>query len=170
MRNGVRGVSMIEILIGLFIAAVLLANAVPGFQGALERLRLTTTTNDLVLAVLLARTEATSRRARVAIAPQVANDWPSGWHVFVDANDNGRLDSGETILRTFDPVPARMTVTATFGSYDGHVLSFDYTGLLRRPGSSGMVLGRMTLISSGHARTLCFSAASMRTVAAATCT
>jgi type IV fimbrial biogenesis protein FimT len=164
------GVTLIEILITLAIGAVLMASAVASFQGALERLRLTTTTNELVLAVNLARTEATSRHTRVAIVPQVANDWASGSHVFIDANDNGLLDAGETIVRTFDRVPARMTVNATFGGFDSHVLSFDHAGLLRRPGSNGMVLGRMTLTAENNSRTLCFSAASMRTVQAAACT
>jgi type IV fimbrial biogenesis protein FimT len=164
------GVTLVEVLLALCIAAVLLASAVPGFQGALERLRLSAATNELVLAVYLARAEATSRHARVAIAPRVANNWASGWYVFVDANDNGVLDPGESVVRVFDPVPANMTVATTFGSFDGHVLSFDHAGLLRRPGSNGMLLGRVTLTSSGNARSLCFSAASMRTVQAAACT
>jgi len=164
------GVTLIELLVALSIAAVLMASAIPSFQGALERLQLSSTTNDLLLAVNLARTEAASRRTRVAIVPQRANNWASGWQVFIDANDNGRLDAGEVILRTFDAVPARMTVDATFGAFDGHVLSFDQTALLRRPGSNGMVLGRMTLAASADVRTLCFSVASVRTVRAPTCT
>jgi len=164
-----RGVTLIEVLMTLSITAVLFASTVPAFKGALERQRLTATTNELVLAVNIARTEATSRRARVAITPQRSNDWSTGWHVFIDSDDNGRLDAGETIVRTFDPVPARLTVVAAFGAFDGHVLSFDHFGLLRRPGSNGMVLGRLTLAMEGSARTLCFSAASVRTVQAAAC-
>jgi len=165
-----RGVTLIELLISLSIGAVLLASAVPAFQGLLEQLRLTTTTNELVLAINLARTEATSRHGRVAIVPRVSDDWSSGWHVFIDRDDNGVLDPDEAILRTFEAIPARMTVSATFGSFDGHVLSFDHAGLLRRPGSNGMILGRMTLTSDSNVRTVCFSAASVRTVQAATCT
>jgi len=37
-RRRLRGVTLVEVLIALCIAAVLLASAVPGFQGALERL------------------------------------------------------------------------------------------------------------------------------------
>lgn len=169
MSKRTRGVTLIEVLVSLSVATVLCASAVPAFQGALERLRLTTTTNDLVLAVSIARAEATARHTRVALAPRSGNDWSSGWHVFIDANDNGRLDAGEAIVRTFEPVPARMTVAATFGAFDGHVLSFDHFGLLRRPGSNGMVLGRLTLTLEGNARTLCFSAASVRTVQGAVC-
>jgi type IV fimbrial biogenesis protein FimT len=164
------GVTIIELLVALSITAVLMASAIPSFQGALERLQLSTTTNDLLLAVNLARTEAASRRARVAVVPQSAHNWTSGWHVFIDANDNGQLDAGEIVLRTFDAVPARLTVDATFGAFDGHVLSFDHTALLRRPGSNGMVLGRMTVTANADVRTLCFSAASVRTVRAPTCT
>lgn len=165
-----RGATLIETLLALCIAGVLLSSAIPSFRGALERERLTAATNELVLAVNLARSEATSRRTRAALAPLMGANWASGWHVFVDANDNGRLDAAETVLRSFDRVPPGTTVTATFGGFDGHVLSFDYAGLLRRPGSNGMVLGRLTLTADGQARTLCFSAASMRTVRGATCT
>ncbi len=164
-----RGVTLVELLVALCVSTVLIASAVPSFQHALDRLRLSTTVNELVLAMNIARTEATARRTRVAVAPKNPKDWASGWVVFIDANDNGRLDTGEVTIRMFEPVPARMTVAAAFGGFDGHVLSFDSLGLLRRPGSNGMVLGRLTLASPAGVRTLCFSAASMRTVQAATC-
>lgn len=163
------GITFVETLIAACIAAVLLSSAIPAFNAALDRLRLSTTVNELVLAVSVARSEATSRRTRAAIVPRTASDWSSGWVVFVDGNDNGRFDAGETVVRVFDPVPAGMTLSATFGTYDGHVLSFDHAGLLRRPGSNGMVLGRLTLTAGSGVRTLCFSAASVRTVRAATC-
>jgi len=162
------GVTLVETLIALCIAAALLSSAVPAFTGALERLQLSTTVNDLLLAISLARAEATSRHTRAAIAPRASNDWSSGWLVFIDANDNGRLDAGEAVVRVFDAVPARMTVAAAFGNYDGHVLSFDHAGLLRRPGSNGLVLGRLTLAAESGVRTVCFSAASVRMVRAAT--
>jgi len=168
-RWSTRGVSVIELLTALCIAAVLLSSAIPAFKGALDRLRLSTTVNDLALAVSLARAEATARHTRAAIVPRVANDWSSGWQVFIDANDNGQLDADESVVRTFDALPARMTVVAAFGTFDGHVLSFDHAGLLRRPGSNGMVLGRLTVTAEGGVRTLCFSAASVRTVRAAAC-
>jgi len=165
----VRGLTLIESLLAMAIAAILLTGGVATFRGALLRLQLTAVTNDLVLAINLARAEATARHARVAIVPRAVNDWASGWHVFIDANDNGQFDSGETVVRTFDPVPARLTIEPTFGSFDGHVLSFDRVGLLRRPGSNGMLLGRVTLTSEADVRTLCFSAASVRVVRAAAC-
>lgn len=164
-----RGVTLIELLIALCIGAVLMSSAVPAFQSVVEQLRLATSTNDLVLAINLARAEATSRHTRAAIAPVVANNWAAGWTVFLDANDNGRLDAGEPVVRVFDALPARMTVAGAFGNYDGRVLSFDHAGLLRRPGSNGLVLGRLTISSAAGVRTLCFSAAAVRTVRAATC-
>jgi len=120
--------------------------------------------------VTLARTEATSRHTRVAVAPLVAADWSRGWQVFLDANDDGRRDGGETVVHTFDAPPAGLRVAPAFGNYDARVLSFDPAGLLRRPGSAGLVLGRLTLRLDGMARTLCFSAGAMRTVRAESCT
>lgn len=164
-----RGVTFIEMLVAASIASVLAASAVPNFHSAMQRERLASATNELVLAATLARSEATVRRARVALEPLHALDWASGWRVYLDANGNGRLDPDETVLHTFDAPPSGLAIVPAFGIYDAHVLSFDAAGLLRRPGSAGLVLGRLTLRLDGNVRTLCFSAAALRTVRAETC-
>lgn len=164
-----RGFSLIEGLLATAIAGVLAASALPRLAGALDRERLTATVNDLLLAVNLARAEATARKARVAIAPRASNDWTSGWRVFVDVDGDGRPDPDEPIVRDFAGAPQRMTIEPRFGAFDGHVLSFDQLGHLRRPGSNGMLLGRMVLRLGDDVRALCFSAAAVRTVRAAEC-
>jgi len=165
-----RGFSVVETLVAASIASVLAASVLPDFGSALQRERLAASTNELVLAVTLARTEASSRRARVAIEPLTGADWSRGWQVFLDANDNGRRDAGEAVVHTFDAPPNGLTVAPAFGNYDARVLSFDPAGLLRRPGSAGLVLGHLTLRLDGKARTLCFSAGAMRMVRAESCT
>jgi type IV fimbrial biogenesis protein FimT len=164
------GFSMVESLVATAIAGVLAAASLPRFAEALDRQRLTATTNELVLAVNLARAEATARKTRVAIAPRARDDWTSGWRVFVDENGNGRFDTGEHIVRDFADAPERMTIDPRFGSFDGHVLSFDHAGHLRRPNSNGMLLGRFVLRLGSEVRALCFSAAALRTLRTAVCT
>lgn len=169
LRASARGFSLIEGLLATAIAGVLAASALPRLAGALDREQLTATVNELLFAVNLARAEATARKTRVAIAPRASNDWTRGWHVFVDLDGDGRLDADEPIVRDFAGAPQRMTIEPRFGAFDGHVLSFDHLGHLRRPGSNGMLLGRLVLRHGAEVRALCFSAAAVRTARAAEC-
>ncbi|MCS7100200.1 MAG: GspH/FimT family pseudopilin [Burkholderiaceae bacterium] len=151
------------------IAGTLVASAVPRFSHALDEHRLTAATNELVLALHLARSEAVIRKTGVVIAPSAPGDWTRGWRVFVDENRDGRLDAGEPVLREFAPTPQRLSMQPHFGVYDGRALAFDHAGLPRRPGSNGLLLGRMVLRLGHGVRSVCFSAAGVRTVRAAEC-
>lgn len=165
-----RGVTLIETATAACVSAVLAASALPTMSAALDGHRLTTATNDLVLAVNLARSTATAQRARVVLAPRTGADWTSGWRVFVDDNNNGRLDAGEAIVREFDAVPKGLRITPKFGtSYSGAYLSFDNVGNLRRINSGGYVLGRLVIENGDGARSLCFSTLQVRTVRADAC-
>jgi type IV fimbrial biogenesis protein FimT len=166
-----RGVTLIETATAACVSAVLAASALPSISSALDGHRLTTATNDLVLAVNLARSTATAQRTRVVLAPRAGADWTSGWRVFVDENNNGRLDAGEAVVREFDAAPKGLSITPHFGtSYSGAYLSFDNMGNVRRLNSGGFVLGRLVLSMGAEARSLCFSALQVRTVRDKTCT
>lgn len=165
-----RGATLIETATAACVSAVLAAGALPSMSAALDGHRLTTATNDLVLAVNLARSTATAQRTRVVLAPRAGADWTSGWRVFVDDNNNGRLDAGEAVVREFDAAPKGLSIAPHFGSsYSGAYLSFDNMGNLRRLGSGGYVLGRLVLTLGGDARSLCFSTLQVRAVRAKDC-
>jgi type IV fimbrial biogenesis protein FimT len=166
-----RGVTLIETATAACVSAVLAAAALPSISAALDTHRLTTATNDLVLAVNLARSAATARRARVVLAPREGADWTSGWRVFVDENNNGRIDVGEAVVREFDAAPKGLSITPHFGtSYSGAYLSFDSMGNVRRLNSGGFVLGRLVLSLGAEARSVCFSALQVRAARGNACT
>jgi type IV fimbrial biogenesis protein FimT len=79
------GFTVIELLIGIAVAAILLALAAPGFSSMMSGYRLTSATNDLVNVVGLARSEAIKRNrtielCRVAAANSTAcADAPGDW-------------------------------------------------------------------------------------------
>ncbi len=163
------GVTMLEVTLGLAVAGVLTTAAVPAFDKALRSRHLVPTTNELIATLNLARSEALARGTRVAVAARNGN-WAEGWHVFVDANDNGVLDSGEHIVRQSAVAAPGMAITPNFGiTYPGTVLSYTGTGRLARPGSHGLVLGRLTLAQGGDLRTLCFASMRLRVVRSETC-
>lgn len=92
------GYSLLELLITLLILGVLLSLAFPSFQQQIQRTRLLTETDLLQQGILFARTNAISLNQRVTMAHK--GSWASGWDIFVDANNNGRLDEGERIILT----------------------------------------------------------------------
>lgn len=163
------GVTMLEVMMGLSVASVLTTAAIPSLDNVMRSRHLVPTTHELVTTLNLARSEALARGTRVAVAARNAN-WAEGWHVFVDANNNGVLDPDETVIRDFSPMAPGMAITPNFGiTYAGTVLSYESTGRLARPGSHGLVLGRLTLAQGGEVRSLCFASLRMRVVRAATC-
>lgn len=136
-----RGLSLIEALIVMAIAAILLGIGVPNMQSYIASSRLTGSANDLYTALALARSEAVRRQARVTLAHIGAagsRDWTGGWSMFVDANGNGALDVGEEVLRVGAPLEAPLTIfaSANFASF----IAFDSTGRLANAGGGSFVI------------------------------
>jgi type IV fimbrial biogenesis protein FimT len=164
-----RGTSFLELVLTVSIASVLSAGALPSYQRWMSSRHLAPTVVELLAALNTARSEALTRGSRVVIAAR-NDDWASGWQVFVDANDNGILDEGETLLRNSALSAPGLTVTPNFGAVDaGRAISYNSSGQPARPGSKGLVLGRMTLAQGASMRRLCFASLRVRVVSAATC-
>lgn len=165
-----QGVTLVEAIVVLMVMAVLTGAALPSLASRLEQHELAMAANDLVAAARLARSEALSRRGRVAVAPLAPRDWNSGWEVFVDANNNGARESGEEVLARFAPPPRTVRIAPYFGAtFAGQYLSFDEAGYPQRAGSEGLLLGRLALSANGQERALCVSAATVRLKMSASC-
>ena len=101
------GNSLLQLLISLAITAILVGLSVPSFQRLLVELQLQTHYQVLLSAVLLARSEAISRRQRVSLCQSdqqrqcdKRKTWHTGWIIFVDSNRNNRRDTGEPLIGT----------------------------------------------------------------------
>ena len=103
--NHALGVTLLEILMGLAVGAVLIVLAVPAYRVWVADLELRDRIEALVVTMGHARAEAIKRQARVALCP--SNDgrhcaaggrWEDGWIVFADDNDDGERDADETII------------------------------------------------------------------------
>ena len=86
-RCGARGFTLVEGMVVLAVVAVLAAIALPSLANVLAAQRLRAAGTDLVSSLLVARSEAIKRKARVEVEPRTAGDWTSGWRVATAASD-----------------------------------------------------------------------------------
>ena len=110
--HGVGGVTLAEVLTTLAAGALLMAVALPAFDGLLARERAGSAINQMLGAVQFTRAAAVSHRVSAALCPGAEdrcgrrNSWHDGALAFLDSNGNGRRDSGEEILMRLPPLPA----------------------------------------------------------------
>lgn len=99
----VNGLTAIELLIALAIAAILAATALPAFSQWIDRHRLEVGLHAMIRSLALARSEAVKRAGRVSLfSPD--NRWEAGWQVFFDHNGNGVFDTDEPLLHQQGPM------------------------------------------------------------------
>lgn len=130
-----RGFTLIELMITIAVMAILLSLALPSFQQTLRSNRVATTTNELLASLSLARSEAIRNTHGASLCPSAdgtscGTDWNAGWLVWGDTNDDGTLDSGETVLR-FTKLSPKMTAAGP----SSNVVTFDGRG--RRASTTG---------------------------------
>lgn len=78
------GFTLIELMLGIAVAAVLLTVAVPSFQNVTANNALRTTTADLVTAVNTARAQAVNLRKPVVLR-HLGSSWNDGWEIDYDS-------------------------------------------------------------------------------------
>lgn len=138
-----RGFSLLELMVGITVLAVLLGLAVPMFRQVIRNNRIVAQNNDFITALSMARSEAIKRSNAVTVCPSVdglacsgVTDWTTGWITFADANSNGSLDGAEIVLQqTGSMVPGMAIASPTFTS-----IRYTATGMLN--GAAGTFLLR----------------------------
>lgn len=154
-----RGFTLVELLVGLGIGAILLAIALPGYAYLVKANRLAAVTNDLMTALQLARSEAVKRAIRVTVCktadaenPAPACDtgaaWHEGWLVFVDGGARGVVDVNDQVLRV-QPGSHR-TVSITANATYSHYISYRPDGTSQ--GSGGLPNGTLQICADGDRR------------------
>jgi type IV fimbrial biogenesis protein FimT len=114
-----RGFTLIELMITIFIGALLLAIAVPSFQSTIASNRLATQTNDLVGALNYARSEAITRNTRVRLC-RAANETSTTcagsvaiWAAWIVRNDTtGEIARRGVVNRFNNSMVVRSTLPA----------------------------------------------------------
>ncbi|MFY1666575.1 GspH/FimT family pseudopilin [Pseudomonas sp. Pseu.R1] len=92
-----KGLTLIELLMGLVVIGIVATLAAPAFQSLVESQRRQDAAQQLATGLRLARVEAIQRGQPVIM--QASNEnWSQGWAVFVDTNRNQLRDEGDVAL------------------------------------------------------------------------
>ena len=147
------GLSLLDLLIGLALAAVLFALGVPGYRAWIAELELRDRVEALVAAMGFARAEAITRGYRVNLCPShdgawCATDrrWEAGWVLFADANNDGERDGDEPLIRVQGPAHRGITVRGNRPVAD--YVSYTAYGQARMV-SGALQMGTFTVCRSG---------------------
>ena len=149
-RSAQRGVTLMELMIVLSIAAILLAFAVPSFQEFVARNRLEGAAQELMTSLQLARSEATRRGAQVTLrlnGTAGSKDWGSGWTMFVDGDGDGTLDTGEEVIRQGMALTVPLTLIGS-SSFDTFI-AFNRDGRLTNAGGGYFVVCQGSSLTEG---------------------
>ena len=124
VRNRQRGVTLIELVFTVAIAAILMAIAVPSFQSVMNAGRLSNPANEMAATLQLARVEAFRRGERTVVCRSDNADTatPScnagagawrGWLAFVDTDGNGIVGATEVRLRATNVSAPTIVIPST---------------------------------------------------------
>lgn len=98
------GFSLVELLVAIAIMGLILAIGIPFFGTILHRGRVEAVAREFNMTVLSARLQAIKRGQSVGVVVSTDSSSSIGaYHnavVFLDANSNGVLDAGDTVIRT----------------------------------------------------------------------
>lgn len=131
-RSTIRGFTLLELMVTIAVGAILMALALPSFQGTFRSNRLATTANKMTAAIALARSDAikTTRAAGVCGSTDGTSctaSWAGGWLVWQDTDRNGALNGNEAVLSYFSNTSA-VTVAVTNAGGTPARLIFDARG------------------------------------------
>ena len=155
MRNASRdqGFTLVELMVTVFIAAMLFAVAIPSFRSIMANNRLVTQTNEMVGALQIARSEAITRNTTVMFCRTAAaadttcagGTATTGWLFWIV-----RYGAGATPVIRSAAIPTYgggMKITSTFTN---NTVVFSSDGLARNGTATGALLGTelMTVCSS----------------------
>jgi type IV fimbrial biogenesis protein FimT len=161
--NRMQGITLLEMLIALVIAAVLAGIAIPTAASAMAKARIS--------GVAMAMTDSFLTSARVAVstgsaviicpAPQGAGcddsvEWSRGWMVYADVDGNRRYDPHDPViqraealaggLRMYSTQGRRRVVFQSDGGNEGSNVSFTLCA------DSGEQVGSLVLSNAGRFR------------------
>ncbi len=132
-RFGLAGFTLIELMMGLLLVAVLITFGAGSLKPLWQKYQLQAQAEDLLSSLLLARGEALKRGVRVTACVskdgthcQITGGWEQGWLVFEDSDDNATRSALEPLVQTHGVMP--LNLLASGNSPVAHYVSYAATG------------------------------------------
>lgn len=154
-----KGFTLIEMLVAVAIAVITLTVAVPSYNALVNNNRLTSAANELLSDIYLARSEAVKREARVTLCKKKADstdcttdgDWTQGWIVFIDTDEDARVDEDEVIVAVNEGPRGNLSISGD--TKVANYLSYVRSGRGRQNDGS-LQNGTLTISVAGKTREL----------------
>lgn len=165
-----KGFTLVELMITLIVFSVLAAIAYPSFQNSIRNNRLSTTNNEVLGLLSLARSEGirNNRGGGVCGSSEgTACDggWTDGMMAWTDNDGDGAFGTGDTVLRFGQGNPQLQ-----IGSPDPDVIAFDPRGRRRATSDQSITLTPADCKSGETTRTLTVTLSGQVRSTTGTCT
>ncbi|WP_082611339.1 GspH/FimT family pseudopilin [Lysobacter sp. Root916] len=161
--NRVKGITLIEMLFALTVAAVLIGIAVPGASRAIVRVRMGTVATAMTESFLDSARMAVSTGSAMIVCPAARDgrceesvDWSQGWVVYADVDGDRRYGQGDPVLlrpqgpvkglRIYSTQGRRRVVFQSDGGNEGSNVSFSVCS------HDGIPVGALVLSNAGRFR------------------
>jgi type IV fimbrial biogenesis protein FimT len=143
MRSIQTGFSLMELMAGIAVVAIVAGLAAPSFRAFINNSRVGAAQNDLAAALNIARSEAVRRSTTVSVCASsngtscdkapgpVVTAWAPGWLVFRDPGAAGTVAAASDILQKWDAISGGVQLTGTSG-----VVQFQPTGTIVSPAAT----------------------------------
>ena len=113
------GMTLIELIMAIAVAAILITVAAPALAELMQRQRVRLLAQELHYSLAYARNVAIHESRRVVMCPSEdgeiclpSPDWHAGWIVFVDDDEDREHDPGERLLRVTQAAAPTIRVSA----------------------------------------------------------
>lgn len=162
-RAPTSGLTLVELMIGIALLAVLMALAVPSFRAQIAGSQLTSGSEALMGSLMQARAQAIRLGRRVTVCrsanlqqcdTDTSRGWEAGWLTFIDtdrtsASKEAELSATDTLLTRSEPLPASLRVRGN-GAVS-HYISFAASGEARTLSGGSNPLGTLQVCSTSAA-------------------
>lgn len=119
-----RGFTLLEAMITVAVLAILVSVGVPSFRATVERNRVTTTANDLLYHLQLARSEAVKRNRTITLCPSSdgsacsGSNWSIGWLIIDEASPTlpiriAQVSNGLTVTPSLTTTQIKFSAVGT---------------------------------------------------------
>lgn len=150
-RQRQAGVTMIEVMIVVAIAAILASIAAPSFSDFIDNTRLTSTMSQLSSDLNRARSEAIKRNSWILVCARSTNtacgtNWGNGWLVCQDSSNDGTDNCDSGTAANPNPITVHQAINA------GFTLTGSAASMRFNPNGTGTA-GTLNLVSGTKSRT-----------------